>query len=40
MLMNLSSAMSHSSHDKLSKKIHKSVKDVALEVMKESAEEV
>ena len=40
MLMDSPSAMSHSSYDKLIKKIHKSLKDMALEVMKESTEEV
>ena len=39
-LMDLPSPMSHSAYDKLSNKIHKAVKDVAVEVMKEAAEEV
>ena len=39
-LMDLPSPMSHSAYDKLSNKIHKAVKDVAVEIMKEAAEEV
>ena len=37
-LMNL--PVSHSAYDKLSQKIHQVVKDVAVEVMREAAEEV